>query len=601
MRFGEEFLDELKTRIRPSELIGRSVKLRRQGREFAGLSPFNQEKTPSFFVNDDKGFYHCFSSGKHGDIISFLQETEGLSFVEAVERLANEVGLALPASDPQDAERHQKHNSLRDWVAEAARYYAKELTRVRGRHARKYLQGRQLDEADWARFGLGYAPSHRTDLKDHLVEMGALPADLVEAGLLVQPDDGGAPFDRFRDRIVFNIEDVRGRATAFGARALSPNAKAKYLNSPQSPLFHKGKTLYRFANARKSAANTKKNGLIVAEGYMDVIALAKAGFDHAVAPLGTALTEEQLVLLWRVGPEPVLCFDGDAAGKRAAYRALDRALPLLEPGRTLHFAWLPDGLDPDDLIREKGANAMAEILAQATPLVEVLWDREWSLEPLNTPEQRAGLSARLRQASNQIVHKELAALYRRDLFDRLAKKFNKSEQFGNRRHTRHQGPSTELRNKVRKGGSGPAEQRFLVNWVIRNPAALETLDEAFSKLILNDTDLNAVRNAILDLWIENPSIDRAAITSHLTQVKLTNQLQVLENSTGSINLPKHEDPKQLWLSMADELNARAGADQDHAALEARLLESLIGDDPDALQRIGLARKDRGGSHNEDEG
>jgi DNA primase len=597
MRFGEEFLDELKSRIRPSDLIGRSVKLRRQGREFAGLSPFNKEKTPSFFVNDEKGFYHCFSSGKHGDVISFLQETEGLSFVEAVERLAGEAGLALPVSTPEEVDRSKKRNSLRDWVAEAAKYYGLELARVRGRHARQYLQGRELFEDDWAEFGLGYSPSQRTGLKDHLINLGAKPAELVEAGLLVQPDDGSAPFDRFRDRIMFPIADLRGRVMAFGARALSADAKAKYLNSPETSLFHKGKTLYRIFEARKAAAAKRVNGLIVVEGYMDVIALARAGFGHAVAPLGTALTEDQMALLWRVGPEPILCFDGDAAGKRAAYRALDRALPVLEPGKTLRFAWLPDGLDPDDLIRKQGAGAMDAVLARAEPMVDVLWEREWNLEPLKTPEQRAGLRARLRNLTDQIAHKELAALYRQDLFDRLAKKFTRSGSKGNWRNNRREGPSKELRQKVKTGRSSPAEQRYLVAWIVRNPGLLATLDEAFSALTLDDPGLNAVRNAILDLWIAQPSVDRAAITSHLTQVQLTDQLRLLENSTGTIHLPEHEDPEKLWLSMADELNARAGAEEEHAALEARLLESLMGDDPEALRRISATRKPSGGDQN----
>ncbi|VAV94867.1 DNA primase [hydrothermal vent metagenome] len=590
MRFGEEFLDELKSRLRPSEVIGRSVKLRRQGREFAGLSPFNKEKTPSFFVNDEKGFYHCFSSGKHGDIISFVQETEGLSFVEAVQRLAAEAGLAMPETDPEEAKRFQQRNTLRDWVAEAAKFYAAELTRVRGRHARQYLAGRELDEADWAAFGLGYAPSQRTGLKDHLVQLGAKKEQLIEAGLLVQPEKGGEPFDRFRDRIMFPIADIRGRITAFGARALSPDAKAKYLNSPETPLFHKGKTLYRFAEARKAAAQQKRDGLLVAEGYMDVIALAKAGFGHAVAPLGTALTEDQMALLWRVGPEPVLCFDGDAAGKRAAYRALDRALPVLEPGHTLRFAWLPDGVDPDDLIRAKGAGAMQDVLAKSQSMVDVLWEREWGLEPLDTPEQKAGLTARLRALCEQIGHKELAALYRRELFDRVAKKYANRRQSSNWRNRSRAGPSIELRKKVQKGSGSPAEQRFLVAWIIKNPSALETLDEVFAELILDDSGLNQLRNAVLDLWLNNPSIDRAAITSHLTRVKLTEQLNLLENSSGNIKLPQTDDPAKAWLQVAEELNARAGANEEHAALEARLLESLMDDDPDAYQQISASRR-----------
>lgn len=592
MRLGEEFLDELKSRLRPSDVIGRTVKLHRQGREFAGLSPFTNEKTPSFFVNDEKGFYHCFSSGKHGDVISFLQETEGLSFMEAVERLAGEAGMELPRADPRAAERAEKRKGLRHWVEEAARFYAAELRRVRGGHARKYLQGRGLGEKDWDRFGLGYAPGSRTGLKDHLVNLGAKPAELVEAGLLIQPDDNGAPYDRFRDRLMFPIGDVRGAVIAFGARALSEDQKAKYLNSPECVLFSKGKNLYRYSEARSALAKSSGRGLIVAEGYMDVIALSKAGFGAAVAPLGTALTEEQLALVWRAGPEPVLCFDGDKAGERAASRALDRALPLLEPGKTLTFAWLPAGLDPDDLLRKRGRPAMEDVLNNAQSLVDVLWKRERDRESLDTPEARASLYQRLRQCAKEIQHKELSELYRRDLFARARKELSAQRETpwrGGR--GRGQGPSRELRQMVKDGrGGAPLEQRTLVAWIIQKPELLEEVEEHFAGLELHDEGLDALRNAVLDLWMKAPSVDRGAITNHVTQCNLASQLRKLESSAAWIKFPAGEAPVKAWLRVAEELTARAGAETDHAALEARLLESLMGDDRQALQRIAEARK-----------
>ena len=366
MRFGENFIDELKTRLRPSEVIGRHVKLKRQGREFAGLSPFNNEKTPSFFVNDEKGFYHCFSSGKHGDIISFLMETQGLSFTEAIEQLALMAGMDLPKEDPRAEERAKRHKTSVSWMEQAQMFYARTLMGEAGKAARQYLKSRGLGRDDCERFGIGFAPDSFSALKDDMIQRGASSDLLVEAGLLIKPDDTSrAPWDRFRNRIMFPIHDGRGRTIAFGGRAMDKDAKAKYLNSPETPLFHKGSTLYNYAQARKALSDPKNaaRGLIVAEGYMDVIALSRAGFAHAVAPLGTALTEDQLALLWRVGSEPILCFDGDKAGIRAAYRSVERAIPLLRPGHTLRFALLPEGFDPDDLIRVQGRPAMQSVLS----------------------------------------------------------------------------------------------------------------------------------------------------------------------------------------------------------------------------------------------
>lgn len=592
MRLGEEFLEELKSRLRPSDVIGRTVKLHRQGREFAGLSPFTNEKTPSFFVNDEKGFYHCFSSGKHGDVISFLQETEGLSFMEAVERLAGEAGMELPRADPRAAERAEKRKGLRHWTEEAQRFFAAELRRVRGGHARHYLQGRGLGEKDWDTYGLGYAPGSRSGLKDHLVSMGAKPAELVEAGLLIQPEDGSAPYDRFRDRLMFPIGDLRGQVIAFGARALNDEQKAKYLNSPECVLFSKGKNLYRYAEARSALAKSPGRGLIVAEGYMDVIALSRFGFGASVAPLGTALTEEQLQLLWRAGPEPIMCFDGDKAGMRAASRALDRALPLLEPGQTLRFAWLPSGLDPDDLLRKKGRPAMEDVLSNAQSLVDVLWKRERDRESLETPEARASLYQRLRQCAKEIEHKELSELYRRDLFARARKELSAQRDApwrGGR--GRGQGPSRELRQMVKEGqGGAPLEQRTLVAWIIQKPELLEEVEEQFAGLELHDPGLDSLRNAVMDLWMQGSSVDRGAITNHVTQCNLASQLRKLESSAAWIKFPAGEAPVKAWLRVAEELTARAGAETDHAALEARLLESLMGDDRQTLQRIAEARK-----------
>ncbi len=419
-RLDDRFLDELKGRLRLSEVIGRTVTLKRQGREWVGLSPFAKEKTPSFFVNDDKGFFHDFSSGKHGDLIGFLQESERLTFREAVERLAAEAGMQLPADDPRQAEAEARRHGLQDWLEEAGRWFAVQLRRPPGEAARAYLDRRGLGEAERTRFSLGYAPAGRNALKDHLVAKGARPGDLVEAGLLIAPEDGGAPYDRFRDRVMFPITDGRGRVVSFGGRALDPQARAKYLNGPETPVFHKGRTLYGLQEARRllQAAHVAKREaqLVVVEGYMDAIACHRADIP-AVAGQGTALTEEQMEALWRLHPEPTLCFDGDDAGRRAADRAIDRALPLLKPGRSFRFARPQGGKDADEVLREQGAEALRGQMAQAQPFVQQLFARERDAEPLGTPESYAGLKARLRKASSSIADRDLAQMYKEALLD----------------------------------------------------------------------------------------------------------------------------------------------------------------------------------------
>ncbi|HEX4183656.1 MAG TPA: DNA primase [Caulobacteraceae bacterium] len=419
MRFDDHFIDEIKSRLRLSDVIGKRVKLRRQGREYVGLSPFNKEKTPSFYVNDDKGFYHDFSSGKNGDLISFLQETERLSFTEAVERLAAEAGVPLPTPDPRAAEVERERQGLSDWLEVAAKWFESALRRPEGAEARAYLARRGLPESEWARFRLGFSPPGRTALKDYMIAKGGQPRELVEAGLLIAPEDGGAPYDRFRDRIIFPIADARGRVVSFGGRAMDPQARAKYLNGPETSLFHKGSTLYGLAEARKLLAAAHDGAaLVVVEGYMDAIACQRAGV-AAVAPLGTALTEEQMEALWRLHPEPTLCFDGDAAGQRAASRAIDRALPMLKAGRSFQFAIVSGGKDPDDVLREQGAAALKTQLAETRPFVEVLFAREREQETLDTPERRAGLKARLRTAAGAIADRDLSSAYRDDLMSRL--------------------------------------------------------------------------------------------------------------------------------------------------------------------------------------
>ena len=563
-RFTPEFLDELKSRLRPSDVIGKYVKLKKQGNAWWGLSPFKPEKTPSFSVDDRRGTYHCFSTQNHGDIITFLIETQGLTFPEAVERLAADAGLQLPAESPAEAERAVRVQGLAEASAAAAKFFAAMLHRADGREALAYLRGREVTDAQIEAFQIGFAPASRNALKDYLLNKGFTDDVLVEAGLLIKPEDGSASYDRFRNRIMFPILGTRDRVIAFGGRALDPNAKAKYLNSPETPLFHKGSVLYNFTAARAASADDKKP-LIVCEGYMDVIALWGAGIKRAVAPLGTALTEDQLALLWRSSDEPVLCFDGDSAGLNAAYRSVDRALPLLKPGKSLTFAFLPQGQDPDDLLRSEGVAAMSAVLEASRPLVDVLWERETTSRSLDTPERRAALRSHLRELVKAIADKDVRGAYGSELALRLEAQFRPPERSAG--GYRDRGPGAAGRNPFRggqrsgqggrdwggrdqgfrfaaparptpglKGPSHWAREAGLVLAAINHPSLIERCEAAFFDLELADPGLQALLGEVLAAVSADPTLDSAGLKSHLSQ---TGAAGILERATHDPQLSKH--------------------------------------------------------------
>lgn len=418
MKFPPGLLDEIRARLPVSAVVGRRVKLQKAGKEWRGLSPFNAEKSPSFFVNDQKAFYHDFSSGKHGDIFTFVMETEGLSFPEAVERLASEAGVTLPKISREAEAEEARRKDLHDVMALAQEFFMAQMRTGAGSAARAYCDQRGLSAAIRADFGIGYAPPDRFALRDYLAAKGIDSSMMIEAGLLVSNADIAVPYDRFRDRVMFPIADLKGRVIAFGGRAMAKDAQAKYLNSPDTPLFHKGRVLFNHHRARKAAHDAGR--IIAVEGYVDVIGMSMVGVHEAVAPLGTALTEDQLALLWRMADEPILCFDGDKAGRRAAFRAVDLALPQLEPGRSLRFALLPEGQDPDDLARAGGRTAIESVLSSARPLVDMLWAREIEAGPLDTPERRAALEKRLKTLLQSIRDEDLRKHYRAEIETRLA-------------------------------------------------------------------------------------------------------------------------------------------------------------------------------------
>jgi DNA primase len=371
--------------------------------------PFHQEKSASFHIDDRKGFYYCFGCHAKGDLINFVRETENIGFIDAVAMLAQEAGMTMPAQDPKAQEKADERSQLSDVMEKAVQYYRLQLSTAPAAEARAYLIRRGVSEVTQNRFDMGFAPDKRQGLLKHMTAKGVVADLLIAAGLCAKPDDGGEPYDRFRGRILFPIRDARGRCIALGGRSLDPNARAKYLNSPETVLFDKGRNLYHHGPAREAAGQGQP--LIVTEGYMDVIALAEAGFEASVAPLGTAVTEHQLQLLWRISPEPIIALDGDTAGLRAAYRVIDLALPLLEAGQSLRFAMMPRGQDPDDVIRAGGASALKGILDKALPMVDLLWQREIDGKVFDSPERRATLDKALREKITLISDPSIRSHY----------------------------------------------------------------------------------------------------------------------------------------------------------------------------------------------
>lgn len=505
MRFSPSFLDDIRERVPISDVIGRHVtwdrkKTNTSRGDWWACCPFHGEKSPSFHCEDRKGRYHCFGCGVSGDHFRFLTELESLSFPEAVARIADMAGVALPAPDPEAARREQQRASLEDVMEMAAAFFEAELQGAQGAKARAYLRDRGLSGRTISSFRLGYSPDSRSALKEHLAARGVDKEQIEACGLVVHGPDIAVSYDRFRDRIMFPILSSRERVIAFGGRALSPTAPAKYLNSNETELFHKGNVLYNFARARRACG--QDGTMVVVEGYMDVIALAQAGIENAVAPLGTALTENQLKLIWRVTPQPVLCFDGDEAGQRAANRTADLALPLVGPGRSLRFALLPEGKDPDDLVRQEGRAPFDQVMAQARALADVVWTREAGAGVFETPESRAELEARLRQVTSVISDESVRRHYQQDMRERLQAFFGgyrgsggggrgKAGQGG---YGRNGGERGGYERGGRSGAQQGAQQA-------RGVAVSEKL--ARSGLVRGHSDMPSLRETVLVMTVAN--------------------------------------------------------------------------------------------------
>ncbi len=523
MALPPEFLDELKNRLVLSDVAGRKVLWDRRKSnaakgDFWAPCPFHQEKTPSFHVDDRKGFYYCFGCHEKGSLFDFVMKTDNLSFIEAVEFLAGQAGVEMPARthDPRAAERRDRQSVLFDVMEQTVRAFRLALNQAAAAPVRDYITGRGLIAETVKRFELGFAPDDRQYLTTIFREKGQLD-EAIAAGLVIRPDDGGSPYDRFRGRLMFPIRDARGRCIAFGGRAMSEGARAKYLNSPETELFHKGRTLYHHGPAREAAG--KAGGVVVAEGYMDVIALAQSGFEHAVAPLGTAITEEQLGLLWRIADEPVIALDGDQAGLRAAERLIDLALPLLAPGKSLRFCLLPEGRDPDDLIKMEGHAAMHAALEAALPLIEMLWRRETASAQLDTPERRAALDQRLRELLRRIDDESVRTHYAAEIKGRRANLFRPARPHSSpydsgavnnrgRQQGRFPRPPTQpmretlgsdlARRTIANDGQARLREAAILLIALRNPGAIAQIENTFEAMIFTQPDHERIRDGLVD-------------------------------------------------------------------------------------------------------
>jgi DNA primase len=598
MSLSPAFLDELRARTGLSALVGRTVKLQKAGREWKACCPFHNEKTPSFYVNDDKGFWHCFGCGVHGDAIRWLTDARGLPFMDAVKELAEAAGMEVPAPDPRSQEKAERAAGLHDVMAAAQAWFEAQLAGMEGGEARAYLERRGITEVTRKRFGFGYAPDGHGKLRAALKHLGE--DKLIEAGLLIVPEGEREPYDRFRGRLTFPIKDRRGRPIAFSARILGAG-EPKYLNSPDTPLFDKGRTLFNIDKA--AAASRSASRLVVVEGQMDVIALDQAGIGEALAPLGTAVTETQLGLLWRLSPCPIICFDGDSAGQKAAIRAALRALPHVGPDRSLAFVSLPQGQDPDDLIRAGGRAAFEALLDAPEGLADRLWRHESTAEPLATPEQRAGLRRRLLDHVSAIADPDVRDQYRAELLSRFTaltrppepprREWRRGEPYKGGRFAPPR-PTSDAARAVGSGGLAPQTARAVLAGLLRHPALIADHSEAIAALAMPDKPTAELRDALLDAALLHGALDQERLDTILTGTGTAALAERLRRAkTLSFSFTRRDaEPERACRDLVlviDTLAAKPGLEAALDAATARLKE--VGDEASyqEQQRLRAAR------------
>ena len=541
MAIPPRFMTDLRDRLTLSEIVGRKVKLTRAGREHKGCCPFHHEKSPSFYVNDEKQFYHCFGCGAHGDAIGFAMQHDNLSFIEALELLAAQAGMQVPAQSPHEVARAREEKDLYSLLDVAAKFFSLELSRPAQAAAREYLLGRGMAAEMIATFRVGFAPADGQAVRAHLKAAGYTDAQMIEAGVLRKSERGGEPYSFFRDRIMFPVADRRGRVVAFGGRVLPGAHKdaPKYINSADSALFHKGRMLYGESHARAAAADGQ--AVLVVEGYMDVLACFQGGFRGAVAPNGTALTEDQILALWKMIPDaprvPVLCFDGDEAGRRAAGRAVARILPMLKPDHSARIAFLPQGEDPDSLLRRAGAPALQSVLDAALSLDEFLWQAFTLDKRFMTPEAQAGLKTQLEDEAGKIADREVQYYYRQSFRDRLFKFF----RTGKKAVTPGR-PAGLVTPAVPKSEFLPRQMLALV---LQNPWLLDEVEEEFAGLTWVDARLDRLRQTIIATHAENNSLDPDQWRNHLNDLGFAAELANIQMTAGSDS----SDVKEQWQAL----------------------------------------------------
>lgn len=543
MIFPKEFISQIKERVLTSQVVGKRVVLKNKGREFSGLCPFHSEKTPSFTVNDDKAFYHCFGCGAHGNIFDFLMQTEGLSFPEAIEKLALDAGMTLPKRDERSFQQYDHHAKLMQCAENAARYFQDNLKNSLGSEAREYLRGRGITLQTVEEFRLGFAPEQPGKMQQALEKQGHSLAEMQEIGLIKNG------YEMFRGRVIFPITDAKGRVIAFGGRILS-KGEPKYLNSPETPIFHKRRILFGKAIARKPAYDTGE--IIVTEGYMDVIALNQAGFKNAVAPLGTSLTDEHLTELWALAKEPTMCFDGDNAGKRAMTRAAELAVQYLKPGFSLKFVELPQGQDPDDIVRSD-KTLFSSLVKNSKPLSEVLFDMERDKSSVTTPEQLADFSTRLTSLASKIPDKTTAKNYQDYFRQRLWQDF--------RNLNNKPGDSERKSSRVSSIiGISPQKQRLLqieaaiIGTIIAHPSLLKDtiIEEDFVKIEFSHLEIDNLRQNIL---VNTASVDNEEPDEEFRELIKTIDGRLAAYINQSIDYARKAlTPRQAWDNIMAQYN-----------------------------------------------
>ena len=584
------FLDELRSKVSIVDVVGAKVKLVRKNREYTGLCPFHNEKTPSFTVNEAKGFYHCFGCGAHGDIIKFEMEANGLPFMDAVTKLANKAGLKVPKFNKENEEEAKHRSSWFEIMELAVGYFEKNLFLPDGAEALNYLTARGFDEDIIKKFRLGYAPDNN-GLRAYLSSKNVSESDMIELGLAVLSEKNSKVYDFFRNRVMIPIIDKRNRTIGFGGRVMGKE-EPKYLNSPETPIFNKRKILYNLNYARDKAYEHKR--IIVCEGYMDVIAQSKYGFDYAVAPLGTALTEDQIQEAWKICPEPTLCFDGDSAGIRAAVRSVDRVLPILKPGYSLKYVFLPDKMDPDEFLKSKGAEEYEKAITSTMPLADLLWKKNLQSQPIDTPEQKAKFENNIYEEISKITDEKVRGYYLQDIKNRIYAELRggkNSQVQAPQKYTQRPKPVKTKEKLTIKYGLDDKVARFILSAFVCHPELISEFEEKVSMFEIPDTELNLFWNKITEICQENENLNAESFWQKLVEENMDKYAA----SLWEVKMIKQQNP--FISKLREEINNKIieiqlGQIEKDIKECLRIMENSESFPEDVFERYEMLKKDR---------